>query len=492
MRDAGPVTDRLRWLAQPRRWGIAARSAAFSAAVVLSALSAAALLLIPAMLFSLLAAVDDATAARVGEIVTTLKSDPSEEFDDALLATNDHVVVVQIVDGSGAVIAQSAGAPDAPLLPVTQFGPALRRGLPDDLSPNDDMRLSGQTVDTAGGQYTVLVGGGSEAAESAVKSVALLLAVAAPAVVAVAGVASYHLVRRSLRSVDAIRYRVAEISTSDLAERVPVPVQDDEISALAETMNDMLARLEAAHRAQRQFVGDASHELRSPLTTIISALEVADAHPELLNIELANSILLPEAHRMRGLVEDLLLLARADERGLPVRRDPVFLDDICDAQAQRLRCETTLKIATDVSPGQVLGDEAAITRAVRNLVDNAVQHAVSRIEIAVHHDHNTVVVTVGDDGPGIPVAEREHVFDRFVRLDTARSRIGGGTGLGLAIASEIAASHDGTINIGDRPGGGTMMSLALPSPTVASPWGGPPPDRVGIRVVSGSSCGVQR
>src|SRR6185312_11911178 len=134
--------------------------------------------------------------------------------------------------------------------------------------------------------------------------------IAAPIVIGVSALATYLLVRRSMQSVDDIRSRVADITTSDLTGRVPVPGSRDEIAALAVTMNEMLARVEAGHTAQQRFVGDASHELRSPLTTIISALEMAVTHPELLSGELAAGTLIPEAQRMKALIDDLLLLAR--------------------------------------------------------------------------------------------------------------------------------------------------------------------------------------
>ena len=173
--------------------------------------------------------------------------------------------------------------PRQPLVPANHFDYQLIRGMSDDEAASDDMRISGQRVKTTHGAYTVIVGGGSEAVEAIARTVALLLACGAPIIVGVAAAASYRLVRQSLQSVDAIRSRVAEISASDLAERVPVPSSSDEISALAVTMNEMLTRIEAGHRAQQRFVGDASHELRSPLTTIISGLEAAEDHPEILN-----------------------------------------------------------------------------------------------------------------------------------------------------------------------------------------------------------------
>ena len=333
---------------------------------------------------SLLAGVDDATAGRVRTIVDALHSDSPDDLDSALLTTNQRVVAIQLIAPDGRVVKRAGSAPATPLIPINEFDFNLRRGMPDDAVPNDDMRVSGQKVNAASGQYTVLVGGGSEAVEATVRTVALLVAGGAPIIIGVAAAASYRLVRRSLQSVDAIRSRVAEISTSDLAERVPVPTGRDEISALAVTMNEMLARLEAGHRAQQRFLSDASHELRSPLSTIISGLEVAEAHPELLDAELAVDTLLPEAHRMRVLIEDLLLLARADEQSLVMRKEEVAARRtrrgrrllVCGAKRDARSTPT-------ICPARLTGDPAAVSRMIRNLVDNAVRHAKSLIDIEV-------------------------------------------------------------------------------------------------------------
>ena len=433
--------------------------------VVLVALTAAGAGLIGVLYSSLLAAVDDAAVGRVHDIVTALQTDLPNDLDADLLATDQRVVAVQLINADGKVVARSALAPDTPLIPVNGFGTSVRRGMSDEAVPSHDMRISGQTAITPSGRYTVLVGGGSEAAESTAQTVALLLAGAAPIVIAVAATASYWLVRRSLRSVDAIRIRVAEISASDLAERVPVPTTRDEISALALTMNEMLGRIEAGHRAQQQFVGDASHELRSPLATLISGLEVAEAHPELLDAMLTTDTLLPEAQRMRVLIDDLLLLARADEGDLVLRKEEVALDDVAAGEAARLRRETELAIDTNITPTRLIGDPIAASRVLRNLLDNAVRHAKSRIEIDVRSRNGNAILTVGDDGPGIAAAERGRVFGRFVRLDSDRSRTGGGSGLGLAIVAEVVAAHRGTVTIEDRPGGGTAITVVLPQQT---------------------------
>ncbi|SPM41985.1 histidine kinase [Mycobacterium numidiamassiliense] len=451
----------MRWL-NPARLGISARSAAVSAIVVLCALTIAGAGLDMILYRSLLAGVDDATAARVTNIADDLRSDPPNELDRSLLTTDQRVVAIQLITAEGKVIERSGAAPEKPLIPIAEFDVNLRRGMPDDAVPGDNMRVSGQKVRTRFGEFTILVGGGSEAVEATARTVALLLACGAPIIVGVAAAASYWLVRRSLQSVDVIRSRVAEISTSDLAERVPVPPSRDAISALAVTMNEMLARLEAGHRAQQRFLGDASHELRSPLATIISGLEVAEAHPELLDVELAIDTLLPEAHRMQALIEDLLLLARADEQSLVLRKEEVSLGDLAEVEVARARRGAGCTIHTEISPVPLIGDPAGLTRVIRNLVDNAVRHAKSRVEIDVESRGDTAIVTVGDDGPGIPAADRVRVFGRFVRLDADRARSGGGTGLGLAIVAEVVAAHGGAVTIDDRPGGGTTMIVALP------------------------------
>jgi signal transduction histidine kinase len=445
--------------------GIPARSAAAAAVVVFVAFGVAGAILDAILYQSLLSGLDDATAARVRNIAAALQSNSPNDLDSTLFATDQHIVAIQLIAPDGKVVVRTGSAPKTPILPPTDFDRDLRRGIPDDAVRTDDMRMSGQKVSTPSGDYTVLVGGGSEAVEATARTVALLLACSAPIIVAVAAGASYWLVRRSLQSVDAIRQRVAEISTSDLAERVPVPASRDEISALAVTMNEMLARLEAGHNAQQRFVGDASHELRSPLATIISGLEVVEAYPELLDTDLAVNTLLPEAQRMSALIEDLLLLARADEQSLALHSAEVALDDLAEAEAARARREAGCTVHTDIRPAHLTGDPAAVSRMIRNLVDNAVHHAKSLIAIEVGSRNGTANISISDDGPGIAPAERTRVFERFVRLDSDRSRSGGGAGLGLAIVAEVVAAHGGTVTIDERAGGGTTMTVALPQQT---------------------------
>ena len=442
--------------------GISARSATVAAIAVLVAFALAGAILDVVLYRFMMAGVDDATANRVRSIVSALQTESPDDLKPTLLTTNQRVIAIQVIGPSGAVVKRVGTAPATPLVAASHFGSPLLRGISDDAVTGDDMRVSGQKVNTTHGEYTVIVGGGSEAVEATARTVALLLASGAPVIVGVAAAASYRLVRRSLQSVDAIRSRVADISASDLTERVPVPGSRDEISALAVTMNEMLARIEAGHRAQQRFVGDASHELRSPLTTIISGLEAAEHHPELLDKELASNILLPEAHRMRTLIDDLLLLARADEHRLVLRTEEISVDEVADAEVARALPDASCAIHTVINPVRIVGDSAAISRVIRNLLDNAVRHATSRVEVCVGAREQQAIIAISDDGPGIAPADRTRVFERFVRLDSDRSRSSGGAGLGLAIVAEVVAAHGGTVAIEGSPGRGTTMLVSLP------------------------------
>ncbi|MGA5466535.1 ATP-binding protein [Mycobacterium sp. NPDC050041] len=443
------------------RWGISARSAFVAAAVVFVALTLSGAGLAAVLHRTLLADVDSAAAERLAEIGSALRTGGVDRLDPGLLATDERILAVQILTTDGAVVRRSEAAPDSPLIPIGEIGDVVRIGMPEHASPFGPIRFSAGTYDGPGGRHTVLVGEGSHVVESTVRAVITALAVSAPIVIAVSAAATYLLVRRSMRSVEAIRGRVDAITTSDLTERVPVPDSRDEIAALAVTMNEMLSRIEAGHAAQQRFVGDASHELRSPLATIVSALEVAAAHPDLLG-PLATETLLPEAHRMQALIEDLLLLARADERGLVLRREDVDLDDLVAAEVDAVAGRADPVVRADLAPVRLQGDRAALSRVVRNVLDNAARHAQNRVDVTVRADAGTAVLTVADDGPSVPPHERIRVFDRFVRLDPDRARTGGGAGLGLAIVKEIVTAHAGVVSFDGRPGGGSRLTVQLP------------------------------
>ena len=250
---------------------------------------------------------------------------------------------------------------------------------------------------------------------------------------------------------------MAAIGSNSLHERVPVPASDDEIAELARTMNGMLGRLESATSTSRRLVSDASHELRTPVTVMRTELEVARRSPD-ADWDATSGVLLDELDRMQGLVDDLLLLARGDERAF-ARTSFSIADVVRDVAARTRRVPVEVTVGDDVDP--LVGDEDAVRRAVDHVVANAARHAASGVRVAVEADEREVTVHVDDDGPGIPVDRRDDVVRRFVRLDEGRTRDGGGAGLGLAVTADVAAAHAGRLEIGDSPLGGARLSLVL-------------------------------
>ncbi len=425
-------------------------------------LASAAMLLV--LYHTLRASTQQAAQARAGQLVEQLQSDTPADLDPGLLGTDGQVGVIQILDGRGAVVAASVGAPLTPLISET-VAPrtSVFLGRVKTAADDGDYWMSARGGLTPGGPVTVVVGGAREPVETTLATVAVLLGVSGPVLVVLVAWATYVLIGGALRPVERIRARVATISTEQLDERVPVPPTGDEIAHLAETMNEMLARLQAGHAAQRRFISDASHELRSPLATISTALELAHNHPDMLDTALIDESLIPEAQRMRDLIEDLLLLARADEHQLPGRINDVDLDDIVEVESTRQQGSSDVSVQSFVTATRVTGDARQLARMVRNLVDNAARHASTSVEMHCGVRGSTAVLTIADDGPGIPHEQRTRVFHRFVRLDASRARDAGGSGLGLAIVAEIVAAHHGTVQIGDRDGGGACITVILPA-----------------------------
>ncbi|WP_244175900.1 HAMP domain-containing sensor histidine kinase [Microbacterium oxydans] len=292
-------------------------------------------------------------------------------------------------------------------------------------------------------------------------TVATLLAIAVPLLLLLVAVTTWLVVGRALRPVERIREKVDGITAERLHQRVPVPETADEIAALATTMNGMLDRLDAAATAQRRFVSDASHELRSPLATIRQHAELAQAHPDVTSIGELAEVVSEEGLRLQGIVESLLLLARLDE-GASTHDEAVDLDDIALGEVRRLRAAGFDVDGSGIQAARVNGDPRLLGQLVRNLADNAVRHSRGRVAIAVTPSGRHVFVTVEDDGTGVPAEERERIFERFVRLDDARSRDAGGSGLGLAIARGIASSARGTLAVDDSRWGGARFVVTLP------------------------------
>nr|WP_198428388.1 ATP-binding protein [Nocardia bovistercoris] len=448
----------------PSQWGLRVRSALLVVVILTIALGAATLALTLVLYRSLVSASDDLATARLRQIAYQLQLDAPDDLDNGGLVPDSQITAIQILDANAAVVASSPGSPARPMVTELPAPDSVRHGLRPEVGCIDDVRISTLTTTSPlSGTHTVVVALDQEELENTIELVAVLVGIGAPFIVALAAASTYALVSRSLGSVERIRTRVAAISIADLTDRVPVPRQRDEIAALAHTMNDMLTRIQNGHDAQRRFVGDASHELRSPLTTITAALELGHARPELLDADLIAETLLPEAERMRRLTQDLLLLARADEHDLRIHPVDTDLDDILTTEIRRLRGHTTLTVTTAVQPVRISGDPDQIQRVVLNLLDNAARYADSTVEVRLARDDGTARLEIGDDGPGIPDDERERVFDRFYRIQHDRSRHTGGTGLGLAIVAEIVTAHHGSVHIERSSAGGALVVIELPA-----------------------------
>lgn len=320
----------------------------------------------------------------------------------------------------------------------------------------DDLLFA--TASRGGVEYLVLADVGD--VRRSVDSIRSIVWVAVPLLTLGAAGLAWMLTGRALRPVHDITSRVGEISGGSLHERVPEPATGDEIAELASTMNAMLDRLEVDDRRLRRFVSDASHELRSPVAVLRSEAEVAARDPGQTSVaELADGVL-GETLRLQRIVEDLLVLARGEERHGAGAAE-VDVDDVVLAEAARRRRVPV--DTTAVSAGRVLGSVDAVGRVVAHLLDNAARHALDRVAVGVAMADGVVEITVDDDGPGIPEAQRDRVFERFTRLDDARTRDRGGAGLGLAVVAETTRAMRGTVVAAESPLGGARFVVRWPS-----------------------------
>ncbi|WFE67530.1 ATP-binding protein [Micromonospora sp. WMMD714] len=420
---------------------------------------------------------------------------------------------VQVVDSAGRIRAASIDADR--LVPMVRPDQLAGEGRRRTVVPGQRLGWQGPVrvvavpAQAAGEPVTVLVGRSTVDVRHATQAARTVLLVAFPLLVGLLAVVAWRVVGATLRPVEALRSGAAEITGRDAADRLPVPASQDEIHRLAVTLNDMLDRLSAARARQRSFLADAAHELRSPLTNMRTELEVAQRLGDRSDWPAVAADLLVDTERLGRLVDDLLLLARLDEQparppGPPREAEPVELGGLLAEVAARrpgpraagtavsgpgspaspvvpgspVPSGSPASPASPVVPGSpaspvvtvavagsawTVGVPDELRRVLGNLVDNAVRHARERIVLAVEPavDGAYHLVTVTDDGPGIPAADRERVFRRFTRLDEGRARDAGGAGLGLAIVRELVRRGGGTVELADA-GPGLVVRLRLP------------------------------
>ncbi|MFI5895009.1 sensor histidine kinase [Actinoplanes sp. NPDC051513] len=449
-----------------RRLGVRLRSALAAAAVVaVASLLAGGVLLVTARSV-LLDNLNSAANDRAAQVAAALKT--GSDLTTLLRPSARDRTVVQVLDASGRVEAASDALSGQAAISALRPSPGERfkqqRHLPG--AHDEPFWIVAQGATSPSGDRVVLVAQSLDLVDDGTDAVLAALLLGLPLLALIVGCATFLFVGRTLRPVEAMRRQAATITARNLHERLPVPATDDEIAALASTMNTMLDRIEASSAAQRRFVGDASHELRSPLATVQANADLLDTTDLPGNAARSVGRIQIESARMARLVEDLLLLARLDN--LPVRRQDVDLDDLVYTERERLAVlHPQLNVRASFEPVRVSGDPDALLRVVRNLVDNSARHAKANVTISVGSRDAYAEIVIGNDGPPIPAEERERIFDRFVRLDDSRSRADGGTGLGLSIARDIVSAHGGTLTVDDLDKG-TAMRIRLSLPTASN------------------------
>ncbi|WP_329405171.1 HAMP domain-containing histidine kinase [Nocardia vinacea] len=337
----------------------------------------------------------------------------------------------------------------------------VRLPVGDDEIMNQVFRVAAIGTTTVGGQpVTVYAGASLDSAQNAVADVRKAMLTGLPVLLLVVAVVTWLVTRRALRPVEAIRSELAEIMGGDLSRRVPEPAARDEIARLAATTNATLAALEESAERQRRFIADAAHELRSPIASLRAQLEVARAHPRLLELD----GLIGDTIRLEHLAADLLLLARLDAGEQPRSERVELAALIHDELARRIGDRLPVDTVIPDDSVAVTGSRTQLARVLGNLVDNAQRHAATTVRVSLERtvDH-MVVLAVADDGRGVPAADRDRIFQRFVRLDDARSRDEGGAGLGLAIVADVVNRHAGRIRVGDSADGGARFIVTLPA-----------------------------
>ncbi|MFB7951874.1 ATP-binding protein [Streptomyces sp. NPDC056045] len=359
--------------------------------------------------------------------------------------------------------------------PADDDGAAPARGEVDPDEPdfaNGTATVDGESADyrfasvrattSRGVTLTVHAGAPLAAEQEAVGTVRGAMLIGLPVLLLVVAGVTWLVTRRALRPVEGIRREMAAITASeDLSRRVPEPASRDEIARLARTTNETLTALEASVDRQRRFVADASHELRSPIASLRTQLEVGAAHPELLDVPGA----VADTVRLQALAADLLLLARLDAGERPGRSTLDLGALVREEVSQRVgdRIPVTVSVP-DSGDFEVTGSRGQLARVIGNLLDNAERHARDTVTVSVRAaERGDVLVEVTDDGAGVPADERERIFERFVRLDDARTRDDGGAGLGLAIARDVAVRHGGGLTADGAPEGGARFTLRLPA-----------------------------
>ncbi|GIH96221.1 sensor histidine kinase [Planobispora siamensis] len=442
-----------------RRKSLRFRLVAVASAVLAVALGLSAYVMVGVLGRTLIATIDESIYQRARG---TVSQADSGQLPDEL--TSPDGTLIQVIDSAGRITHATAGTDRlVPLLNAADRSAAIsqRRARFLDGAPYGIPHLLRVRVLSADRGQTVIAARPFSEVETSISTAGHVLVIGTPLLLVLLAGASWVIIGRTLRPITELRRGAEVITGTARSRRLPVPESRDEVHHLATTLNAMLDRLERADARQRALVSDAAHELRSPLASIRLQLEVALGHPGGQDDwrETAEGVL-EDTTRLTRLAEDLLALARLDERGGALaRREPVELDELVAQTLERYGPAVTFEPG---APVVVSGDALDLGRVLVNLVDNALRHTVAPVAVELRAEGADAVLTVTDDGPGIPEEDRERVFDRFTRLDSARSRDEGGAGLGLAIVRETVNAHGGAVHLEDaRPGLRAVVRLPL-------------------------------
>ena len=452
------AADRVR-----RRVGLRLRVTAVAVLAVGVALAVSAVLLVGLVRSRLDTAATTAATLRARDVAALAEAGA---LPATLALPGEESAFVQVVDESGAVIASTGNIEGEPAVSTAKPSGTtlLVLTIPiDPLDQADAMRVIALNTTTDAGMVTVYTGESLENADDTTAAVITVLAIGLPLLVVIVAAVTWWAVGRTLRPVRRITRTMADITASDLHRRVPVPETRDEIGELAVTVNETLARLDSSVEQQRRFVADASHELRGPLAALRADLEISVTHPERTAWHDVARDTLSDVERLQHLTEDLLLLARLDSHQQRPHQQVDLAEIAADAAGGIRRNDVEVNVLGATTPVTVEGDPEQLHRMMRNLVHNAEDHAEHRITVTLTKQAATVRLQVADDGPGVPAEVRDIVFERFVRVDTARTRDTGGTGLGLAIVADVVASHHGSITVTDSDPHGATFTVVLPA-----------------------------
>lgn len=457
------------WRRLPGAGSVRVRLTALAVVLTVAAIVAGSLALLANQRSTLTSTIDDALQVRADGLETVLADTPVES---TIPNRADSDAVIQIIGADGTVLSatDNVSGEAAIVQPRTTPGDRIRTVT---VAPIDaaTFRVLTRAIDTERGPATLVVASRFDAIAQSLTALTRSLAVAIPLLGLFVGIISWIVIGRTLRPVEAIRREVETIATANLDRRMPTGRRDSELGRLATTMNGMLTRIEHGHHRQQQFVADASHELRSPLTRMRGHLEVDQrTNADSTQLMATHTKILDDLAHLEALVDDLLVLARHDEAAPLARTEPVDLDDIMLADINTRRPNSSVVFDTSqVSGAQVIGDPKQLARAIRNVLDNAERHATTTVEIHVSEPTPTSAqIIIQDNGTGIPTEMHGTLFERFRQADTARSPTRAGTGLGLAITRAIIERHHGTIAFDRDTTRGARLIITLPRTTPAA------------------------